>query len=575
MGSFGRFVLLRPLVAGGVGMVGVAYDPSLRTEVAITVVDRRDDARARARLMKEAQAMAAVKHPNVVSVLEVGELAEGVYMTMEPVDGSDLLRWSGDEHTLRERLSAIVQAGEGLAAAHASDLVHGDFKPQNCIIDETGRVRVLDFGLARALADRSTLGAGGTLRYMAPEQAAGEVADARSDQFSFGVSAFEILTQRHPFGGDAGLCDPSDGIAWRDDDLPAHVRAVLTRALHPDPAERFESMAALLESLRVDPSASRWVLGLVAVAAGFAVVGVAVGFSIAAEDPSESCDTDRLDAAWNPARRGAAEAAFDAAALPHAEAAWAGVAPTVDAYADQLRAQRISICDAPAAAPQAIRALALRRGCLDERTRELEAAAELFERADADVLRNWTGMLDSLGNLARCEDVPSLLVTEVAPPPPEHQRAVSAVLSELARGRALRQAGKLEDAQRVSAEALEAARATEHGPTVARALINLADSHRFARNGTEAEPLLGEAFAVAMRFDDRESVFEAADGMVRISGELELDPGAVAVWSTVAEAALDRLGNPPRLRLRWLTTQGAVGLGTQNPRTPSLDRLED
>jgi len=583
--TIGRFVFLRPLGAGGMGTVSAAYDPSLRREVAIKLVKGQGDPRAQKRLVREAQTTAKVKHPNVIAVYEVGELGDAVFIAMELVDGPNLHLWGQETHERTERLAAVVQAAQGLAAAHEAGLAHCDFKPQNCIIDSSGRVRVVDFGLARAQLDVGTtssssdgtwaktdsrdggsvtVGSGGTPRYMAPEQARGERVDARSDQFSFAVSAFELLTRRHPFGAEAADYDPRDArveaVRWQDADLPRHLREALTQALAADPAHRFPSMALLVEALRVDPAASRRVWGMVVAAAGVAVVGGVVGFSSASDDPEPTCDTQQLDTAWNSGRRAAVQSSFASVSAQYATVAWARVEPTLDAYASALQGGLQSLCAVEAVEPQALRTKALRRECLDQRVRELEATVGVFEQADADVVRKWTELVDHLRPITHCEDLSALLVAEVAPPSPEQQEAVSVVSAQFAKIGALRSAGKLVLAEDLATEALEAARATEHGPTVARALINLADSHRFARRAAEAKPLLEEAFAVAMQSDDRESLFLASGAMVHTAAQLQTDDAAQAVWTTVAAAALERAGNPLRLRRQWLTTQGVAAM---------------
>ena len=577
--TIGRFVFLRSLGAGGMGTVSGAYDPTLRREVAIKVVRRQGDARAQQRLVREAQAMAKVKHPNVIAVYEVGELGDAVFIAMELVDGPNLHVWGQREHGPGERLAAVLQAAEGLAAAHAAGLVHCDFKPQNCIIDDAGRVRVVDFGLARALADvptlsgavsgpgvdTATVGSGGTPRYMAPEQARGETVDARSDQFSFGVSAFELLVRRHPFGAESGNYDPREGgtgeIDWGDAEVPRHVREVLARALQPDPQKRFGSMTALVEALRVDPTASRRVLGMVAATAGVAVVGGAVGFSSASGEPAETCDVAALERAWSPERSARVEAAFSERSVPYADRAWRGVQSALDDHAAGLREGLVSVCAVAERDPQSVRTAALRRECLDQRTRELEASVAVLEDADDEVVRNWTKVVDGLGSLARCEDVAELLAAEVVPPPPEQAEAVESLSARMARADALRIAGKQEEALAIAEQALVDARATAYGPIVARALMNVSDSHRFARKAAEARPLVEEALAVAVRSDDHEIAFNAAAAMVWIAGTLETDDEGVRAWSTVAEALLERLGSPPRLRFMWLTTQASVAAG--------------
>ncbi|MBE7454501.1 MAG: serine/threonine protein kinase, partial [Kofleriaceae bacterium] len=193
----GRFELRGRLGHGAMGTVWAAVDPELDREVAIKVLFGDD--RDAARLRREAQAMARLRHPNVVAVYEVGTWREVPFVAMERVDGPTLRGWMSETRTVQEVLAVFEGAGRGLAAAHAAGLVHGDFKPDNVLVDAAGAARVADFGLARAggeSAPPATAGPtvatgpaatatqatalGGTPAYMAPELWRGEPATARS-----------------------------------------------------------------------------------------------------------------------------------------------------------------------------------------------------------------------------------------------------------------------------------------------------------------------------------------------------------------------------------------------------------
>src|SRR5262249_4840316 len=178
------------------GVVYAANDPELGGQVALKLLKTALD---QERLVREARALARVSHPNVVAVHDVGRWKERVFIAMELVRGRDLRAW------LRERrrrwpevVDVFIAAGRGLASAHAAGLVHRDFKPENVLISSEGRVAVSDFGLARGLEEAPDGTVSGTLAYMAPEQAAGELADARSDQYAFCASLFEALHGARP-----------------------------------------------------------------------------------------------------------------------------------------------------------------------------------------------------------------------------------------------------------------------------------------------------------------------------------------------------------------------------------------
>ncbi len=295
---FGRYFVLDWLGAGGMGAVYSAYDPDLNRRVALKVLrnDRADRLPIRALLQAEAQAMAQLAHPNVVTVFEVGGVDDRVFIAMELIEGQTLARWlRARPRTRNEIIAMFVAAGNGLAAAHAAGLIHRDFKPDNVLVGNDGRVRVTDFGLARAVlrepdavgrssadpagARRSQTGPAGTLAYMAPELFLNTVADARADQFSFAVALYEALYGERPFASPPVPAASAAVPPPRGGGLPIALRQVLLRALSPDPDQRYPSMTELLVALTPRPRRVRRVAvaALVTVAA---VVTAAGGYTI-------------------------------------------------------------------------------------------------------------------------------------------------------------------------------------------------------------------------------------------------------------------------------------------------------
>lgn len=262
----GRYVLGAPIDRGGAGTVYEAWDPQLKRRVALKLLRPlaragtpagRDDLRVR--LLQEAEAMARLAHPNVVTVHDAGVHDGRVFIVMEHVEGETLAAWLGATPARhpREILDAFVAAGRGLQAAHDAGLIHGDFKPHNVLVGRDGRARVTDFGLARAQvadAGRAVL-TGGTPSFMAPEQLRGHRATPASDQFSFALALYRALYGRDPFERDArrdwatgqGAPAATTGLAGLD--LPARVPATLGRALALDASARFVSMGDLLGAL--------------------------------------------------------------------------------------------------------------------------------------------------------------------------------------------------------------------------------------------------------------------------------------------------------------------------------------
>ncbi len=278
----GRYMVLSKVGAGGMGEVYAAYDPKLDRRVALKVLHRMESAAGAERLLREARALARLSHPNVVTVHEVDELLEvggQPLIAMEFVEGHTLKRWAGKatpttEETV-ERLELLIQAGKGLVAAHEQGLVHRDFKPGNVLVGMDGRARVADFGLAVGVGESGVGSSGspddslletsltetgtrvGTPAYMSPEQLAGRTVDARCDQFSFCVTAWEVLFGVRPYAG-ARL----DGLlaAFRaeglkrpaDIEIPERVEAALRRGLSVRPGARFADMASLLDVLETE-----------------------------------------------------------------------------------------------------------------------------------------------------------------------------------------------------------------------------------------------------------------------------------------------------------------------------------
>ncbi|PRP95188.1 serine/threonine-protein kinase [Enhygromyxa salina] len=284
--KIGRFTIVRKLGSGGMGVVYVAYDETLDRKVAVKLLRSASPTpEARARLEREAQAMARLTHPNVVAVHEVGSHVEQVFVAMEFVEGSDLRGWLAAEPRDWRAIAAVYcQAGEGLSAAHEAGIVHRDFKPDNALVGKDGRVRVADFGLAHGFEGPSAkLPVGGledsqgrlslsltrtgalmgTPAYMAPEQYAGKRTDARGDQFSFCVALWEALYRQRPFSGESlvalstAVCDGEIDEPPVDSEVPPWLQTILRRGLASDPDARWPSMRELLDALGHDPVAAR------------------------------------------------------------------------------------------------------------------------------------------------------------------------------------------------------------------------------------------------------------------------------------------------------------------------------
>ena len=264
--TLGRYVVLDYVGHGGMGVVYSAYDFGLDRKVSLKIV--RDAAGSDAsgerqqRLVREAQALARVSHPNVVTVHDVGTFEDQVYIAMELVEGPSLDAFlQAAPRTWKEVLPHFLEAGRGLAMAHRAGLVHRDFKPENVLLGVDGRVRVTDFGLARSASEVGTEQdvqgfrplrnrAAGTPGYMAPEQERGAALDGRADQFSFCVSLHEALYGQRP-----GPLRPL-ALAPRGRGgllIPFRIRSAVARGLSLKAGERFPTLEALLSALEDRP----------------------------------------------------------------------------------------------------------------------------------------------------------------------------------------------------------------------------------------------------------------------------------------------------------------------------------
>ncbi|MCY1068352.1 serine/threonine protein kinase [Nannocystis sp. RBIL2] len=430
--KIGRFTVLRQIGAGGMSVVYAAYDERLDRRIAVKLLRSGESSDNQARLLREAQAMARLSHPNVVAVHEVGAWEQQVYVAMEFVRGPNLREWlQAVPRDIREIREVFVAAGRGLAAAHHAGLVHRDFKPANVLVGDDGRVRVGDFGLVRHAGDEpqdgpapapvlaaSLVQAGapvelsttltqtgailGTPAYMSPEQHLGRPVDARSDQFSFCVALYEALYGAPPFAGRdlfelvrrvlAGAVSPVP----EDSKVPAWLRRAILRGLAVDPAARWPSIDDLLDELERDPERA-WRIRRGAALVGLAVVGVVVGLiAVARERADAAAQAQRAEAAAERQRRTAEDER--AAAEQERDRAF------IDAKAQLAEAQRAqaALKDALAAAEaQRLNAeahAALAEHALSEaerRRREAEAQRKEAERQTGRAVHEATRARDA------------------------------------------------------------------------------------------------------------------------------------------------------------------------------------
>ena len=576
------------------GVVFRAHDPELDRPVAVKllVAARASGTEGTQRLVREARALARLAHPNVVEIYDVGTWSAGqtpprsVFIAMELVSGRTLDRWlAQEEPRAPEILEVYEQAGLGLAAAHRAGLVHRDFKPSNAIIDAEGRVRVLDFGLARLVGDATsgTTRAGsaseapeersdptedrltrtgiamGTPMYMAPEQHAGHDADARADQYAFAVALWEALLGTRPFAGRSideiaaakRQRAPNRGSATPR--VPARVTRALGRALHPDPGQRFESMDALLSAL-TGRKRSRWAMGLGATAA-LAITGLAVAGS-SHDDPCRDVGQE-LEAVWTSARKAEVGERFLATELAFAPQTWKRVSAQLDAYAQEWTSVRTELCLAAAAEHEGAGIETdRRRACLDQRRAQLATMLDVFATAQvADVMR----AADSVAHLqspGECRDLAGVDERQPTPDAPELARDVAAVREVLARVDALQQAGRIEQAEEAAERAESMASGLDYPPLALEVQLRLGRVDQSAGRYEDAARRLEEVALAASGAGRDHIAAQTKSSLVAIVGYHLADFDAAQRWGRDARAHLARLHSPGMLEARLENSLG-------------------
>jgi serine/threonine-protein kinase len=260
----GRYELEELVGVGGMSSVYRAHDRVLERSVALKILHEHHGADAEyvERFRREAQAIARLSHPNIVTVIDRGEDGGRQYIVFEHIDGENLKQLVERTGPLPvgHALELAHQAARGLAFAHEVGIVHRDVKPHNVLVDQDGVAKVTDFGIARSLEQEDTLTQAGTMLgtsdYIAPEQVGGRRADERSDQYSLGVLLYELLTGAVPFPGDSFMAvamrhvnDPVPSVRSRRPDVSPRVEEILARAMAKRPEDRFPTMEALIAAL--------------------------------------------------------------------------------------------------------------------------------------------------------------------------------------------------------------------------------------------------------------------------------------------------------------------------------------
>jgi serine/threonine protein kinase/tetratricopeptide (TPR) repeat protein len=595
----GRYSLLRKLAEGGMGIVYSAYDEELDRRVAIKLVRPRaspDGVASSQRMLREAQLMAKLSHPNVVQVYDVGVLSDQVFLAMEFVQGSTLREWlhgSPDAprsapRPIPEVLAMYRQAGLGLAAAHAAGLVHRDFKPDNVVVGTDGRARVLDFGLARSdahpdetslasdrsdtrdlestrslasrrsrSAERPPTAAGsllGTPAYMSPEQHMRVTTDARSDQFSFCVSLYEGVYGERPFTGKtnhelranvltAAVRDPPQSRK-----VPAWLRKVLLRGLRVAPDDRFPDMHALLAALDADPRRTRR-RGLLALSLTSLALASTLAITQRHTPEAELCrGADRLlESVWDEPRAAAVHNALANTGLAYARDTWPRVHDQLDLFARTWRDMHVQVCEATNRDHvQSETLMDLRMACLADSREELRAVVDVLAEADARVAERAVQAVANLRPLARCAQQNPHGATSVP-----HDLASATALRDLqallAQVRAADAAGRYVRGLQLAREAVASAERSGHAPALAEALLHRGRLESSAADYPAAERSLETAYFLAESARADATRVDAALRLIDVVGERLGRDHDGTQWGRQAEALIHRQGDPPAL----------------------------
>lgn len=558
----GRYEVQEEIGVGGMGRVLRAFDPALGREVALKLLrGTTADPTARARVLREAQAMAQVSHPHIVPIYDVGTHDGDPYIAMELVPGLTLSKWlrACEDRPASEILDAFVAAGRGLAAAHRAGLVHRDFKPSNVLVGEDGRVRVVDFGLARwtdqsgsssgsdlesaGVAPLSSSGelthAGtvmGTPWYMAPEQHTGGVIDARSDQYAFCVALWEGLFGERPFSGTASellAAKQALEVTLPDRrDVPPHIGVALLRGLAPRPSDRFATMEALLGAITRDrPHRVRPIV----VAGTLALGAMAVwGWNRHAQTQlHERCaaEAQTIEDVWDAEARAAVEASFRATKAPNADATLERLWPWLDRWTAAWSGAHQSACIAASQATIE---------CLQERRAELEAYVATLLHADSRTVQDAIAEVAVLPSIEPCSDAGWLAHREPLPTGEARAQALRlrAELVEISTSRRLTpeaRSTRFDELETTAREIGDLSLCARIGIARAELALDLGDPSRARELGEAAFELAAQGLA-------DEVAARASQLLTVVTGMGLGDTDAGLRWGKTAQTYFERMG---------------------------------
>ena len=598
----GRYQILELIGKGGMGAVYKAYDPELDRSIAIKILTARPHegetaSKPQARLMREAQALAKLSHPNVVSIFDVGTYEESVYIGMEYVKGKTLREWIKDvKPTQHEIINVLSKAGKGLQAAHSEEIVHRDFKPDNIIVGDKGQIKVLDFGLARAAGTEDTaiscekpksiqepasgeqllstpltqVGAQiGTIVYMAPEHFLIEDLDEKTDQFSFSVTLFEAIYGQRPFSGNtleeldknvtSGVIELPEGV-----DVPKWIEEIILKGLSVKKEDRFKSMMELLDALENDPEIANklrrrkqlLVLTFVLGAALF----LGIGYVLFGR-PSEMCTgADRKIAIiWNKEQKDEIGRTFNKTGLSYANDSFFRVMKRFDDYFGTWKNEYTETCEATRLrGEQSEQIMDLKMQCLNKHLQEARALLRVFRKANKIVVGKSIQAVSSLSGFSSCNDLKALRST--IPPPKDEQvkTKVKAIRMRLTEIEALEKTGEYSEGLKLAKKLKQEADSVGYLPVEAEVLYQLGNLLGKAGEYKKAEKALFEAANAAGESGDSQLSAKAVTLLVGVVGDNQARLEEGLSLGRVAEVVLRLGGADEMIWARLLNNQGLV-----------------
>ncbi len=579
----GRYVLVDVLGQGAMGIVFTGYDPALHRKAAIKLlhVGASDESgHAQERLLREAQAMARLSHPNVVTIYEVGQVDEAVYLAMELVLGDTLGVWlEAPERSLLQVQDAFGQAALGLQAAHEAGLVHRDFKPDNVLVSESGRVQVTDFGLARgddsmAEATREnsvvtetvdidklseTITQAGTILgtplYMAPEQLRGGIATALSDQYAFCVTYYEALYGRRPFSGSnipellSSALDDEVTASGAQYSIPNKLHAILVRGLAPQEQDRFASMAELSLALATLNRPKR--RGLIGAGVALGIVGILGGYTVIAGRnthlgvaPCQGADA-LFEQSWTAELRAQMKTALAGPQKDESHLAMS-VLSEFGRWREEWVFQHRTTCEATrVSGEQSESLLDLKMNCLARGLASFSVLSSEVATLQKGSVVDAADLVNALPDISMCLDSESL--GSRTPPKAEEREEVANIEGGIDQVSALLAIGKYAQADKRAAELHQRALSLGYEPLIGNTALISARVKRELGALKDAQGLIDRAILSAIRSGSDRDLSIAWIEAVSIGGEVGAYSEALK-QGKLARASLERI--PGSLRLQ-------------------------